>query len=224
MLPFEAVLFDYHTTLVDGGDAAAWLRQAAQRAGQAEPEQRAAALSMLTHVWEHATELDPDTTRDLSPADHHRVFVELLQQSRDLGQVSWTDELIEALYQTMEEQWHVYADTLPTLATLRQAGMKIAVVSNVGIDIRPLIKAQGIAEHLDATVMSYQVGSVKPAAAIFQAALAELGVSAESALMVGDSYRADGGAATVGIRTLILPRVFDAVRGLELVVHTVGAA
>lgn len=53
---------------------------------------------------------------------------------------------------------------------------------------------------VDSCVLSFEVGSVKPDPRIFRAALEELGVPAESALMVGDSAEADGGATALGCR------------------------
>jgi FMN phosphatase YigB (HAD superfamily) len=46
--------------------------------------------------------------------------------------------------------------------------------------------------------LSFEVGVVKPDAAIFETALARLGVDAAHAVMVGDSDEADGGASAVG--------------------------
>jgi FMN phosphatase YigB (HAD superfamily) len=47
-------------------------------------------------------------------------------------------------------------------------------------------------------VLSFEVGVVKPDAAIFETALSRLGVDAAHAVMVGDSDEADGGARAVG--------------------------
>ena len=47
-------------------------------------------------------------------------------------------------------------------------------------------------------MLSFEVGAVKPDAAIFEAALTRLGVDAAHAVMVGDSEEADGGARAVG--------------------------
>ncbi len=47
-------------------------------------------------------------------------------------------------------------------------------------------------------MLSFEVGAIKPDAAIFETALARLGVDAAHAVMVGDSDEADGGARAVG--------------------------
>ncbi len=97
-----------------------------------------------------------------------------------------------------------YPDTVPTLAALRAADVRVAVVSNIGFDIRPLFDAWGLAELVDAHVLSYEVGRCKPDPAIFWRACGMLGVDPEEALMVGDSP-ADAGAVAAGCAALILP-------------------
>jgi HAD superfamily hydrolase (TIGR01509 family) len=115
--------------------------------------------------------------------------------------------LATALYERILSPvgWTVYPDAIPTLAALRARGVATAAVSNVGFDLRPVLDGLGLLEHLDAIVLSFEVGAVKPEAPIFTAACEAIGVAPADALMVGDHAAADGGAADVGIRTLLLP-------------------
>ncbi len=55
-----------------------------------------------------------------------------------------------------------------------------------------------MADHVNEFVLSFEVGAVKPDAAIFETALSRLGVEAAHAVMIGDSDEADGGARAVG--------------------------
>ena len=71
-------------------------------------------------------------------------------------------------------------------------------MSNIAFDVRPAFVALGVADYVDEFVLSFEVGAVKPDAAIFETALARLGVKAAHAVMVGDSDEADGGARAVG--------------------------
>jgi HAD superfamily hydrolase (TIGR01509 family) len=66
------------------------------------------------------------------------------------------------------------------------------------------------------------VGAVKPEQEIFVHALKRLGLHAGEVLMVGDNWRADAGAAALGIRTLILPRTTGTTHGLGAVLRLVG--
>ncbi len=60
---------------------------------------------------------------------------------------------------------------------------------------------------------------------LFKVALEQLGVTAAETLMVGDRASRDGGAAAVGITTLILPPVANYTpRGLDIVLHLLQCA
>jgi len=84
------------------------------------------------------------------------------------------------------------------LKGLHRQGIKTAVVSNIAFDVRPAFLALGVADYVDEFVLSFEVGAIKPDAAIFETALARLGVEAANAVMVGDSDEADGGARAIG--------------------------
>ena len=224
--PIEAVLFDFHSTLVDQGDPVTWLDVAWRRAGR--PGTPADALGeagrddlagWVNRIWEHVRELDPHNERDLSPVRHREVYDALMERVPAVD-----DELAHALYECMLETWIPYEDTVPVLTELRRRGVRIALVSNVGIDVRPVLEAADLTGLLDAIVLSFEAGSVKPAAPIFERALAAVGARAENALMVGDSPHDDAGAALIGIRTLLLPRTSGTRHGLDLVLGLVPEA
>jgi FMN phosphatase YigB (HAD superfamily) len=86
---------------------------------------------------------------------------------------------------------------------------KLGVCSNFshsGTALRVLEEA-GLQSHLNAVVISDEVGFRKPRPEIFQSTLDALGVAAEETLHVGDDLRADvGGAAPLGIRTAWITR------------------
>ena len=222
MQPVRAVLFDLHTTLVDGGDPHAWLWAAMARTGQAPEPDLNAAVALLDTIWEHAARIDPQADRDLSPAAHAAVFTELLSTADPETGVVFPAALIAELYRTMLTQWTPYRDTVPMLAALREAGIATALISNVGLDVTGLLATTGLIDYLDVVVLSYQEGTVKPDPAIFMAALDRLGVPAAEALMVGDSAVADSGAVAAGVRTLLLPRTWSQVRGLNAVCRIAG--
>lgn len=224
--PVTAVLFDFHLTLVDGGDAAGWLGAGWATAGRAGVpatglgvEGAAAVATYLDRIWEHARELDPHSDRDTDPHRHRAVFEATVARCPGID-----PDLADSLYRTMADRWEPYVDTVPVLTELRRRGVRTAVVSNVGFDITPMMARAGLAPLVDGILMSYAVGSVKPDPAIFRQALKLLGTEPESALMVGDSWRDDGGAAALGIRTLILPRTEGPVHGLGAVLRLVDVS
>ena len=221
--PIRAVLFDFHSTLVDQGDPVAWLDLAWTRAGRGSsalddlgPERHAELASWVNRIWEHVREVDPHNERDLSPTRHRQVYDTLMERVDVID-----DALAHALYECMLETWIPYVDTIPVLTELRRRGARIALVSNVGIDVRPVLEAGGLTDLFDAVVLSYEAGAVKPGAPIFERALDAVGVPAGNALMVGDSPHDDAGAALIGVRTLLLPRTSGERHGLDIVLGLV---
>jgi putative hydrolase of the HAD superfamily len=101
--------------------------------------------------------------------------------------------------------FELFEDTLPVLAELREHGLKIGLVSNTGRDLAAFVTHHAL--DVDAAVGSGAHGKTKPHPAIFQAALDELGVTAEEAAMVGDSPDDDvEGARALGMRAFLVDR------------------
>ncbi len=217
--PVRGVLFDLHSTLVDQGSAEEWLDRAlASEPTHLDAVAREQAVAWLDRIWEGARVADPDSLRDRSPEHHERVFHELLAAGPGLPR-----ELGDALYSVLLDTWHAYEDTVPTLVALRAAGIRVCVISNVGVDVGHVLEREGIAPLVDAVVLSKDVGAVKPDLPIFTAALAAIGCTPQDGLMVGDSGRDDAGGTVVGLRTIVLPRTRGPVHGLSAVVDFVRA-
>jgi HAD superfamily hydrolase (TIGR01549 family) len=215
--PIEGVIFDIHSTLVDQGNADQWLDGAlAMQQHALSPAERADLVAFLDRIWEGARISDPHSSRDLSFADHSRVFHELIAEGPGVDRA-----LANALYDVMLDGWHAYDDTVPTLRVLREAGVGVCLLSNAGVPIRTVLDRDGILPWVDAVVLSYEVGAVKPDHRIFQAALDALALPADRVLMVGDNANDDGGGASMGLRTLILPRTHGPVHGLDAVMALV---
>ena len=96
--------------------------------------------------------------------------------------------------------WRPYPDAAEVLGELRRRGVRVAVVSNIGWDLRPVFRAHGLDPLVDAYALSYEHGVQKPDPRLFRAACDALGVAPRDALMVGDDRRADAGAAALGCR------------------------
>jgi putative hydrolase of the HAD superfamily len=82
---------------------------------------------------------------------------------------------------------------------------------------RKILEEVGLLQHVDAVVISVEVGVRKPRAEIFEATLEQLGSAPGETLHVGDSLAADvDGATQVGITPVWLTRrVADPTGGLE---------
>ncbi len=216
--PIEGVIFDIHATLLDQGDADHWLDAALAIAPHAlSADERTELVAFLDRIWEGARIIDPQSTRDLSFENHSRVFHELIDAGPSVDRT-----LAVALYDVMLDTWHAYEDAVPTLTRLREAGIRICLLSNAGVRIRSVLDREGLTGLVDAMVLSFEVGFVKPDHRIFQAALDALALPAASVLMVGDNANDDGGGASLGLRTLILPRTEGRVHGLNAVTALVA--
>jgi len=180
----RAVLFDFSGTLASCEARDGWF------AGMGlDGAQRAEVMDRLTHPTASVTHHAWDY-RDLDPVLHREAYLHVLSNS-GLG-----DEHAEQLYRRVTDpaEWAVYPDTLFVLKSLRQNGIRTAVVSNIAWDIRTVLAAA----EIDEFVLSFEIGAAKPDPRIFTSALTRLGVRAADALMIGDSEENDGAARELG--------------------------
>lgn len=135
------------------------------------------------------------TNRDLDPRFHRQAYLDVLRKSG----VAHEDQAV-GLYERVIDPgcWSAYPDTAEVLASLKDRGIKVAVLSNIAFDIRPAFADLGVEHLVDAFVLSFEVGAIKPDPKIFEHALAALGSEPERTLMIGDSEEADGAARKVG--------------------------
>jgi HAD superfamily hydrolase (TIGR01509 family) len=229
--PPHAVLFDFHGTLAQVEEPVAWVTGAAAACGVELEQARATSLAdrllaagraggplparvpiPLMEVW---------ANRDLYEYAHREAYTGLAA-TVDSG----IDGLPEALYERVLQPtgWWAYEETVPTLDALHAAGILVAVVSNIGFDIRPIATALGFECFVDAWVLSYEYGRTKPDPAIFSYACRQLGVSPERTLMVGDTP-SDAAAVRAGCRAYLLPEAPPGTaNGLSAVLQLAGRA
>ena len=193
----RAVLFDYSGTLFRLEEDESWFEGITVDEREVDGHVQAELMRRLTAPVGQHVEMTPEAyhawvNRDLEPHLHREAYLHVLRES------GLADHHAEALYGKAIDpsSWTPYPDTADVLKGLHRQGIKTAVVSNIAFDIRPAFDA--IADYVDEFVLSFEVGAVKPDAAIFETALARLGVSAADAVMVGDSDEADGGARAIG--------------------------
>lgn len=174
---------------------------------------------LVREVWlEFSCNADPRRDRFAShpggAPGFWRQFLERLCERLELEPASpfAASELYERF--THADAWEVYPDVAPALAALRGRKVKLAIVSNWDERLPRLVAALGLADFFDAVVYSQAVGVEKPNPAIFEQALARLGVEPSAALHVGDSAREDvEGAEAAGMSALLLERALQAKPG-----------
>lgn len=107
-------------------------------------------------------------------------------------------------------RYQPFDDAPPALARLREAGIRVGVVSNFDVSLTEVLDDTGLGPFVDVTVASAVVGSRKPDPAIFTVALERLGVDPSEALHCGDRRDEDGdGAQAAGIRPVLVVREDD---------------
>lgn len=211
----KAVIFDYGNTLIEftrphvdrldaaiGGaireqfgafDTAHYrqMRDAGYRAPYFHPDLREPPLTeTLGRIVRELHGVEADVSQlDLLDAAHHEAFVAAIEAP------AYVTDLLDRLRERYT----------------------LALISNYPCakSIRASLDATGIAPHLDAVVVSGEVGHVKPHPVLFERVLDDLGVGAGEAVYVGDNWLGDVqgakriGMAAVHIRQFDTLEVFD---------------
>nr|GMC81985.1 haloacid dehalogenase-like hydrolase domain-containing protein 3 [Ipomoea batatas] len=95
-------------------------------------------------------------------------------------------------YYTTNKAWHLCdPDAERVFQALRNAGVKLAIVSNFDTRLRPLLRDLNCDHWFDAVAVSAEVEAEKPNPMIFLKACELLGVNPEDAVHVGDDRRND---------------------------------
>ncbi|WP_018682457.1 HAD family hydrolase [Actinokineospora enzanensis] len=136
--------------------------------------------------------------RDLDLAAHRDAYLHLLADPAH----RLAEGMAARLYDVMltPAAWRPYPDAEAALRLLRARGVPVAVVSNIPWDIRDTFAHRGLADLVDAYVLSYAEGLMKPAPELFALACARIDRAPGETLMIGDSAAIDGAAAQVGCR------------------------
>lgn len=97
-------------------------------------------------------------------------------------------------------------DDVPAyLDALKWRGYKVAVCSNLAFDYGP--KVRELLSEADYHFLSYEIGHIKPDAAIYWHAAAKMGLRPEECLFAGDSRKADvEGPRKIGMQSTLVER------------------
>jgi HAD superfamily hydrolase (TIGR01509 family) len=213
------VLFDWGHTLFDTAASAARIVAYSETTDRPMSYDRAWELWEAARVASRAPE-EIAKGRDRGPAEHHRCWLDLWAaidaECPGAGEVLYEHE-------TTAAGWSPFIDARPTLEALRQRGIKIAIVSDVAFDLRPILAHYDLDQFVDSWVLSYEHGSIKPEGLLFGIACDQLGISPAEALMVGDNHNNDGAGVSAGLRVYLMPHVASGTeRGLSAVLNLVG--
>lgn len=190
-----AIFLDLDGTLLDY-DQAAWA--ASVRAvcaglglpGHMDTERLAEIYTEISSRHFRAAEVTGD-----APADGHAIWRALWAEA--LAECGCPDDALAAravtLYETERAaRYRLFADVLPTVARLRQQVRALVLITNgPGSTQRHKAVATGLADLLDAVIISGEAGVAKPERGIFEIAAQAAGVPLGAAWHVGDSLASD---------------------------------
>jgi HAD superfamily hydrolase (TIGR01549 family) len=197
--PVETIFFDWDYTL------------AHTSASNNSTGERLAKMFALADLPYSQTEIEAAMARyhgDVSAGKHPPIMD--LQRRREiirryghlfdyLGEKdrSWATRV--RLYRTYAQlPNHLYQDSRPTLALLRQQDFKLGIITNHASIIRPVIEQLvGDLVPTEHVVISEEIGVHKPAKTIFNRAAARTRTRPSRCLLVGDNFEVDAVGSTV---------------------------
>ena len=124
---------------------------------------------------------------------------------------TWPDrpDLADEMYRRFRDSHfdRLFADVLPALEALRTLGLRLAVLSNFGLNLEALLQRWKLLDYFEFVVVSAAVGLAKPDARIFDRAVAAARLPRDRLLYVGDHYGDDiAGARGAGIDAVLVDR------------------
>jgi len=209
---YDAVLLDAGNTLVfvDGRRVHTILIEHGADAdpGAFDELEREARINLSRAMGEEATGDDAQVWRD--------YFLTLIAGSGvPTERMTEAGDELKRSHEARHMWTWVREGTAEAIATLRQRGYRVAVVSNADGRVEALLDDRGLTEHLEFVLDSEVVGVQKPDPRIFTMAVERLGVPAGRTLYVGDLYAVDVvGARSAGLDALLLDP-FDAFGHLD---------
>ena len=123
------------------------------------------------------------------------------------------DTLKTGFYSFFQAKAAPYPETIDTLSALRQAGIKIGVLTDVAYGMDNRFSLQDIAalsDFIDIALTSVDVGYRKPNSAGFQKLMSALHVSPAEMMYVGDEQKDIIGANQLGITSVLVNRTESA--------------
>ena len=103
--------------------------------------------------------------------------------------------------------WRAFDDTLPTLHSMSERGIRLAIASNFDHRLHPICDGIAALGLFEKRFISSELGFRKPSADFYHAVVNGLNVAPEQILMVGDGLENDvEGALSVGMNAVLIDR------------------
>jgi putative hydrolase of the HAD superfamily len=171
-------------------------------------EDRLRAMRWEHQYWASSTDLRDDLLAH--SADTENFWIEYSRRRLlALGaSPEWAAEYAAKASAHMGEMYKpdsvVHEDVRRTLPALREAGYRLAVISNRDRPFQELLDAHGLSEFFPYSLAGGEVDIYKPETGIFEHALKQMKVTAPETVYVGDNYYADIlGARRAGLQPVL---------------------
>lgn len=215
-MPVRAVLLDAFGTLIRPEPGWETLRRECLTIVHGGWSGRAVPLARFLAEYERARDAQRaalgETLREPDLAERFSAAIQACGAPRAEAR-AWGPGAAERYHRFQQALVHAYDAPAAALGSLRKAGLRLAVVSNFGHAgvLRDALGRLGLLPHLDAVVVSAEVGYLKPHPAVFGEALRRVGARPDEAVMVGDDAERDvRGAKRAGMRAVWIPFPRDA--------------
>jgi putative hydrolase of the HAD superfamily len=198
-MPIEAVIFDYGKVLSNSEDPEAQQKLIALTGLEPEAFDR--------HYWRHRHEYDLGHLNG-------RTYWEKI--ANDIG-VSYSSDHIDSLIETDVLMWtSLNEEMLGWVIALQDAGIKTAILSNMGPDILAYMRQEfGWLAHFQHHTWSCELGICKPDPAIYLHTCEKLGVTPQHTLFLDDKPENIAAAAEVGLNAILFDNIAQLRRDLE---------
>lgn len=200
----RTVTFDCYGTLIDWeGGIGAFLYQIALRNGDTNRQ----TARRFQQEWEAMQEA-------ITPGDYqpfHTILTESLHRWEESRGYHWNPTDGPAFADAMRS-WQPFPDTIPALRQVREAGLRLVIISNTDRDI-----IEHSLRHLevpfDAVITSEDCRAYKPALSVFEQARETIGEMPERLLHVAYGWSDIPPAHQLGWRTAWVNRCVEATPG-----------
>jgi len=164
-------------------------------------------VGMSLEAWEQIAE-DEALYSDRATGkvtDPKQIIIEMIKKAK----LDLTADVIDELLNIREERFkeaitHVEGKIIEVLKKIKEAGIKLCLISNADVIDVMYWKESPLSHLFDEVVFSYEVGCVKPDAEIYDIALNKMKTTPDKCLFIGDGGSDElKGAKQLGIKTVM---------------------
>lgn len=201
--PVEAICFDAVGTLFRvrgsvGQIYGEWAAKFGFRAGAKSLIQEEIQQVFLKVFLDQGPMAFPEAPRNSVQQLERQWWSKLVRKTfEQVGHFPRIEEFFEAIYEffATSDAWDLEPGATETLSQLREAGKKLAVISNFDSRLCRVLEELNIGNYFDEVIVCSLAPASKPSPVIFHHALAELDCQPEKSVHVGDDLTEDFEAA-----------------------------